>query len=151
VKKLDWSKIIHKPEEFDDPDLKGSYVYMSPRTILICHWLRKTTGWPMIFHNKYGLHGCVCMSRGHHTPNSYHNYDHPEGCSAVDFHFVTDTDPRIQAWHVIRSGFKGIGIYQNVWKWNNRTLRIGFHGDLRKHFQIWKLDPTINDYVYLLR
>ncbi len=147
---LDWRQIEHfDPEEFDDPDCPGSWKYMRAETVIYLNNLRERTGWAIITHNKFGVHGCVCMTKKHHSPSSYHNFDNPRGCSAVDWHFDTDADPREQAKEVLKSPFTGIGIYQNVWKWKGSLLPIGFHTDLRPRFQIWKYVGGFG-YVYLL-
>jgi len=150
-----WDRIRHfKPEEFDDPDQPGSYRWMDKKTILLLDWLRKNTGWPVVTHNKFGVHGCVCMTKGHHSPNSFHNYDNPHGCSAVDAHFVTNASVREQAQALVQSGFQGIGIYQDCWRWVDKngeayTLPFAWHVDRREHFQIWKYEK--GDYIYLLK
>lgn len=160
--KPDWSKIKYfLPAEFDDPDWSGSYAWMDPKTILQLDQLRGRTGWPIITHNKHGVHGCVCMTKGHHSPNSFHQYDNPNGCSACDFHFGTTACPRKQAQAVLQAGFGSVGIYQDIWRWVDRKgksyiLPIGFHVDFRKHFQIWHYDKKLKEsskdpYVYLLR
>lgn len=143
---MDWSRINNFiPEEFDDPDHPGSHVHMDPVTIIRLDQLRDQTGWPVITHNKFGLHGCVCMEKSGHAPNSLH---YPPNCSAVDFHFDTETDTRTQAMTVLRSGFNGIGIYYD-WQWDGKPLPIGFHVDNRTRPQIWKRQT--NQYIYLLR
>lgn len=160
AKNLDWTKIQwFEPREFDDPDQSGSWEYMSATTILLLDWLRKNTGWPIITHNRFGIHGCVCMSKDHHSLNSLHNYDCLNGCSAVDWHFRTEATSREQARIVLQSGFTGIGIYQDCWKWMDKkgksyTLPMGFHCDLRKRFQVWKYVPGAKKkerYDYLLK
>ena len=164
AKDLDWSKIKYfVPEEFSDPDHLGSWEYMSPTTVLLVEWLRKNTGWPIITHNRFGVHGCVCMAKGYHSPNSLHNYDCPDGCSAVDVHFLTKASAREQARAVLQSGFIGTGIYQNCWKWVDRkgesyVLPVAFHLDMRKTscFQVWFYDVGLklegkDPYVYLLK
>lgn len=156
-----WHQIRHfLPKEFDDPDYPGSHTYMDPVTIILLDRIRHRTGWELVTHNKHGIHGCVCMARGHHSADSFHNYDHPDGCSATDFHFKTDAPPREQARAVFQFRFTGIGIYQDYWKWpaypartikGEMILPIGFHVDRRpiERFQIWKLEA--GDYIYLLR
>lgn len=151
-----WDKIEHfEPKEFDDPDWRGSHAHMDRKVILLLDKLRGDTDWPIITHNKYGVYGCVCMTKDHHSPNSFHNYDNPNICSAVDFHFRTGSSPREQARFVLQSGFTGIGIYQGCWRWPSKwsgpdgILSIGFHVDRRKHFQVWKYEKR--DYIYLLK
>ncbi len=155
---LNWDQIQHfKPKEFDDPDYPGSWRYMKAATVIYLDELRELTGWKIITHNKHGVHGCVCVTRGHHSPNSFHNYDNPQGCSAVDWHFITDADPEQQAEIVIRkSKFMGIGLYPRCWHWPGiGLLPIGFHTDLRPYFCLWRYSRRRKDrgddpYVYLL-
>ena len=143
---IDWSKIKHfAPDEFDDPDFPDSHQYMNPKTIQMLDNLRDETGWPIITHNKFGLRGCVCMNHEGHSPNSHHYYPY---ASAVDFHFKTDVDPRIQAMKVISFGFWGIGVYYD-WNWKDENLPIGFHVDQRIRPQIWKRENK--KYTYLLK
>ena len=152
-----WAKIAHfAPIEFDDPEVPGSHEYMYEGTITLIDRLRKLTGWPILTHNKHGLRGCVCIRHAGHSDNSLHHYDHPDGCSAVDWHFVTDASPRDQAMAVLRSGFTGIGIYYD-WRWPSRdrdgrlvsaTLPVGFHTDLRPRPQIWTRKG--GEYIYWL-
>ena len=145
-----WQLIEHfVPKEFDDPEVVNSWQYMDYKSIFLLEWLRKNTGWAIIPHNKFGLRGCVCVRPEGHSDGSFHYITNPEGCSAVDFHFVTDADPREQARVVLQSGFTGIGIYQSEWKWNNRLLPIGFHGDRRKRCQVWKREKGV--YTVLLK
>lgn len=152
---LDWSRIKYfVPGEFDDPNWLGSHIYMDQKTILLLDKLRADMNCPIITHNKYGVHGCVCMTKGHHSQNSFHNYDNPNGCSAVDFHFQTNASRREQAREVLKAGFGSIGIYQDVWKWVDRKgklyiLPLGFHVDCRAHYQVWKFEK--GEYIYLLR
>ena len=144
-----WPIIRHfVPEEFDDPEVSNSWQYMDPDTILGLEWIRKNTGWPIVTHNKFGLRGCVCIRSADHSYGSFHYADNPEGCSAVDWHFVTNVNPREQAAVVLKSNFTGIGIYQNEWKWKGRLLPIAFHTDKRQRFQIWKREA--GEYIYLL-
>ena len=151
---MDWDKIWavidnFVPKEFDDPEVKNSWQYMDYKTILGLEWLRKNTGWPIVTHIKFGLRGCVCVEPKGHSDGSFHYITNPEGCSAVDWHFVTDADPREQAAMVLKSVFTGVGIYQNVWKWKGELLPIAFHTDKRKRFQVWKREA--GKYIYLLK
>lgn len=144
-----WPPVKHfVSKEFDDPDVPGSWEYMDGITILFLDSLRESTGWPIVTHNKFGLRGCVCMEPSGHSKNSRHYAEHPEGCSAVDWHFDCDADPREQAMIVIRSNFRGIGIYYD-WSWDGKPLPIGFHTDRRKRPQIWKREK--GKYFYLLK
>lgn len=148
---MDWTLIEHfKPEEFDDPFafVPGSSRHMSSATIFSLENLREYTGWPIVTHNKFGLRGCVCADPEGHSKDSYHYIDHPEGCSAVDWHFVCNANPREQALMVLQSGFTGIGLYYD-WHWNSKQLPVGFHTDFRKRPQIWKREN--NKYLYLLK
>lgn len=145
----DFADIDHfSPEEFDDPEVPGSWVHMSVETVRALDRLRDATGWPIVTHNKFGVRGCVCVRPEGHSPNSRHYAFHPEGCSAVDFHFDTDADPRDQAYMVITSGFSGVGFYYH-WKWNGQPLKVGFHVDLRLRPQYWKKEK--GQYIYLLQ
>ena len=144
-----WPSPKHfKPEEFDDPDFPGSWLCMNQDTVLFLDILRYETGWPIITHNKFGLRGCVCVEPKGHSERSHHYIDNPEGCSAVDWHFRCDADPREQAMHVLQSGFHGIGIYYD-WQWGGKPLPVGFHTDMRKRPQVWK--RVDGEYFYLLR
>lgn len=146
---MDWGQIKHfKSEEFDDPNEPGSWKFMSEKTILNLEWLRRDTGWPIITHNKFGLRGTVCVLPEGHSDNSLHYADCPEGCSAMDWHFQTDADPREQASWVLRSRFRGIGVYSD-WEWDGRVLPIGFHTDMRRRYQVWK--RVNGEYIYLLK
>jgi len=146
---MDWATIKYfKPEEFADPEFPWSWTAMDPKSILLLEWLRRHTGWPIVTHNKFGLRGCVCVKPVGHSPDSRHYKDHPEGCSAIDWHFVTDADPRDQAREVLASGFSGIGIYQFEWKWKGALLPIAFHTDRRRRFQVWRRKD--GEYCYLL-
>jgi hypothetical protein len=145
---MDWRQIRYfKPEEFDDPKEPGSWKFMSEETITLLEWLRRDTGWPIITHNKFGLRGTVCVLPEGHSDNSHHYANCPDGCSAVDWHFNTDADPREQACVVFRSRFRGIGVYYR-WEWNGRLLPIGFHTDMRRRYQVWKKEKGV--YIYLL-
>jgi hypothetical protein len=146
ISENDWTIVKHfSPEEFDDPGFPGSHKHMDPKTVYLLDDLRADTGWGITTHNKFGLRGCVCMERTGHSPKSLH---YPPFCSAVDFHFNCDADPRAQAMRVLASGFTGVGIYFD-WRWGGRELPIGFHVDLRQRPQVWK--RVNGDYAYLLR
>ena len=147
-KQVDWEKIeSFVPEEFDDPGYPGSWIYLNPSTIYELDRLRQRTGWKIITHNKLGLRGCVCVDPTGHSPNSLHYVKRGHFCSAVDWHFVTDVDPRIQAREVMKSGFNGIGIYYD-WHWHG-PLAVGFHTDMRPRPQIWVREN--GEYFYLLK
>ena len=146
---MDWDEIKYfKPSEFNDPGIPGSWEYMDPETIQRLDILREKTGWPIITHNKFGLRGCVCVSPKGHSPNSLHYATNKEGCSAVDWHFGCDADPRVQAMQVMRSGFPRIGVYYD-WHWDGELLQIGFHTDLGSRPQVWKRQK--GKYFYLLK
>jgi len=49
----------------------------------------------------------------------------------------------------LQSGFSGIGVYQDEWKWKGRLLPIAFHTDRRKWYQVWKKEA--GEYIYLLK
>lgn len=144
---VNWDRVKYfKPEEFDDPDFPGSGTEIDPVTLLELCTLRRRTGWPIITHAKVG--GCVDVEGTHgHAKHSYHRLD--RGAKAVDFHFRTTADSRIQFHAVAMSRFTGIGIYYD-WHWDNMKLPIGFHVDTRgaERTQIWK--RTKREYFYLL-
>ncbi len=144
---MDWSRIDHfVPDEFDDPGHPDSHRFMDPLTIIRLNLLRKTTGWPIVTHNKHGLRGCVCVEKTGHCTSSLH---YAPNCSAVDFHFRTHVDARAQAMKVFRSGFTGIGLYYD-WEWRDgEPLAIGFHVDNRKRPQVWR--RRTGQYIYFLR
>ncbi len=145
---LDWKLIEHfEQKEFDDPDSPGSWIFMDARAVIMMDWLRKNTEWEIVTHNKFGVRGCVCVQKVGHSPKSFHYVEN--GAHAVDFHFNTDASARDQACAVVKSGFRGIGIYQDVWKWGGKLLPIAFHVDRRKNFQIWTLRD--GEYIYFLR
>jgi len=147
----DWEHIQYfAPEEFDDPLAPGSGRLIDMRTVYLLDRLRAITGWPIITHNRHGLRGCVCVRPRGHSAGSTHYLEHPEGPSAVDFHFATDEDARAQAMYVLRAGFPGIGIYQLQGQWPGiGRLPVWFHVDHRKSPQVWKREG--GEYVYLLR
>jgi len=149
MRTIDWTEIdFFDPEEFDDPEAPGSWIYMNPMTIHTLNDLRVRTGWKIVTHNRYGLRGCVCVRKAGHSATSLHYAKNPAGCSAVDWHFVTDADPRAQALAVLQSGFTGIGCYYD-WQWNSLSLPVGFHTDMRRRPQLWtRVDGR---YVYLLK
>jgi hypothetical protein len=132
-------------EEFDDPDFPGSGDLINPIVVFKLDHLRSITGWPIITHNKYGLHGCVCVKKEGHTEESLH---YTPDCMAVDFHFNTKIDSRAQVRAVLSSNFGGVGIYYD-WKWEGKKLPIGFHVDVRSNLQLWR--RTDKGYIYLLK
>ena len=137
--------IWFQPEEFEDPDHLGSWVHMEAETIYCLEGLRVQTGWPIITHNKYNLHGCVSVAEKGHTSNSRHYISN--ACDAVDWHFDTDANARDQASIVLKSPFTGIGVYYD-WNWDGKKLNIGFHTDLRSKHQYW--NRKNGQYFYLL-
>ena len=143
---IDWSKVNNfTPDEFDDPKFPGSWVHMNQETIFLLDSLRYKTGWQIITQNKHGVRGCVCMLAEGHAERSRHYITHPDGASAVDFHFETvGVATRDRAMAVLQSGFPGIGIYYD---W--RSSDIGFHVDMRTQAQIWVRDG--GKYTYLLK
>ena len=145
---IEWGKdvIWFDPEEFDDPDHPGSWVHLDALTVIYLERIRLMTGWPIITHNKFGLHGCVTVAPKGHSDKSRHYIDNE--CDAVDWHFDIDIDPRIQAKTVLQSDFTGVGVYYD-WKWNNKKLNIGFHVDRRERPQYWKREK--GEYFYLLK
>jgi len=147
ARNLDWNTIGHfVPEEFDDPLYPGSWGYMDPITIKWLDEIREQTGWMIETHNKFGIRGCVCVEPNGHTSNSRHYSD--GSCDAVDWHFVTKVDARIQADIVISSKFTGVGVYYD-WHWDGGKLAIGFHTDRRPQPQYWQRDN--GQYFYLLK
>jgi len=149
MKRIDWTEIEYfEPEEFDDPDVPESWTFMDPTSIDLLNDLRRATGWPIFTHNEFGVRGCVCVKADGHSANSRHYAMHPDGCSAIDWHFDTDADPRAQALAVLQSGFTGIGVYYD-WRWAGKPLVIGFHTDRRERPQIWKREN--GSYTYLLK
>nr|BDD47316.1 hypothetical protein 19 [bacterium] len=146
---IDWDLLPNfEPWEFDDPDVPGSWVHMDPLTILELQRIRKETGWKIITHNKFGLSGCVCVRPEGHSKKSRHYVEHPDGCSAVDWHFETDAEPRMQAEVVRQSNFKGFGVYYD-WQWKGEILPVGFHTDRRRIPQYWRREN--GRYIYLLK
>ena len=152
---VDWSRIEHfEPAEFDDPKEPGSWRYMSALTILELNKIREKANVPIVTHNKFDIRGCVCVEPTGHSDDSLHYAKN--GCSAVDWHFDTDADPRDQARLVLKSEFTGIGIYYD-WKWvdgdgKRIKLSVGFHTDMRrmpKKPQIWR--RVNGKYFYLLK
>jgi len=149
MKRIDWTEIDYfNPEDFDDPDAPGSWELMDPLSIILLNELRQRTGWPIVTHNRFGVRGCVCVSPAGHSENSLHYAEHPDGCSAIDWHFATNTDPREQALRVLQSRFTGVGVYYD-WHWADKPLAIGFHTDRRPRPQIWRREN--GSYTYLLK
>lgn len=144
---ISWEHVdFFKPEEFDDPDHKGSGEEINGELLILLDRLRRETGWPIITHAIVG--GCVDVSGTHgHSKRSYHLLE--KGAKAVDFHFKTDKSPREQFYAIIRGGFTGIGVYYD-WHWNNHPLSVGFHVDIRPKYstQIWKREK--GQYIYFL-
>lgn len=143
MKTVDWTQIKHfVPKEFDDPDYPGSWEHMDPDTIILLDVIREATGWPIDTH--WEDRGCVCVESKGHSSNSRHYKDHPDGCSACDFHFRTNVSDRYQAMVVLRSGFSRVGIYYD---WNQCS--IGFHVDFSPRPQVWVRRK--GKYFYLLK
>jgi len=141
---IDWAKVRHfTAEEFDDPLVPGSWIHMAPGTIMLLDTIREITDWPIITHNKHGVRGCVCVEPSGHSKTSRHYASHPDGCSAVDFHFDVNVPAREQAMVVLRSGFPGVGIYYD---WS--SCAVGFHVDMRLKPQVWTRKSGV--YSYLL-
>ena len=142
---IDWAEMDYfEQKEFDDPDYPGSGEHIDFSVVYALNALREKMGCPIIVHNKFGLHGAVCMEHKGHCPDSAHYY--PE-CSAVDFHFKTKTGRREQAKAVIEHGFGRAGVYYGQ-RWMDRELPISFHVDMRETFQLWKCWKGM--YTYLL-
>ncbi|MFH2064969.1 MAG: hypothetical protein ABIK15_07220 [Pseudomonadota bacterium] len=147
-KQVDWEKIkSFRPAEFDDPGYPGSWIYLNPDTIYELDRLRQKTGWKIITHNKCGLKGCVCVDPVGHSKDSLHYVRMGKLCSAVDWHFETDVDPRQQAREVLKSGFTGVGVYYD-WRWI-KPLSVAFHTDMRPRPQVWVRED--GEYFYLLK
>jgi len=146
---INWNKVRYfKREEFDDPNYPGSGENIDGILLFMLDRLRHETGWPIITHWKVG--GCVDVDGTHgHAPHSYHLKK--SGSRAVDFHFGTTASSREQFYNVIKSGFTGIGVYIDVWKWNGHVLPIAFHVDIRPktETQIWTCRKK-GEYIYVL-
>jgi len=146
---MDWNNIQYFEEsEFDDPLYPGSGENIDPTLVFALDTLRRLTGWPIIVHHKVG--GAADMYGEHdHADNSYHLKK--MGCKAVDFHFRTTANYRLQYRGVERLGFTGIGVYLQVWHWGERLISIGFHVDLRPKaiIQRWSCRRK-GHYVYFL-
>ena len=146
---MNWNNIeFFEQENFDDPLYPGSGKNIDPLIVLALDSLRRNTGWPIIIHTVVG--GAIDMYGEHgHAANSYHLFDN--GCVAVDWHFITKADYRLQYRAVEKIGFTGIGIYINLWKWNSKLLSAGFHTDLRPkgRIQRWSCRKR-GEYIYLL-
>ncbi len=131
---MDWTKIHHFiPREFDDPEFPDSGLRMDPMSVWILECLRRKTGWRIDVLDAVDVRGV------RHATNSFHNLE--QGAQAVDFYFRTKAGFREQAKAVLRSGFTGIGTYQ---EWDHP----GFHLDRRELFQVWKREK--GEYIYLL-
>ena len=146
---MDWNNIeFFDMENFDDPLYPGSGENIDPLIALVLDSLRRNTGWPIRIHTSVG--GAVDMHGDHgHADGSYHLLKN--GCKAADWHFVTDTDYRLQYRAVEKMGFNGIGSYLGHWRWNGKILPIGFHTDLRPKglIQRWSCRKK-GEYFYLL-
>jgi hypothetical protein len=142
--------IYFKPAEFDDPNHPGSWEYMSDQSVRLIDRLREHTNAKIVTHNKFGLTGCVCVEKEGHSANSRHYITNSQGVSAIDFHFESDIPTRLLTMQVLRSGFNGIGIYENCWKWNYSVLPVAFHVDLREKHQVW-LQRKTDEKIYLMK
>jgi hypothetical protein len=150
---IDWEEIDYfTREEFDDPEVPGSGDKVDESIVLALDKLRKKSGMRIITHNKYGVRGCVCVSKAGHSKNSLHYVEN--GASAIDWHFDADhhlVSIRDQAKLVLEAGFGGVGIYYD-WKWpdcKDGGVPIGFHTDMRKRYQIWTRKD--GEYLYFLK
>jgi len=127
--------------EFDDPNFPGSGRNINGELLHQFVKMRIETGWPIIPHGSVG--GVVDMEGRHgHAENSLHLARN--GCSAIDFHFVTDKSLREQYNWVCRYGFSGIGIYP---QWRNP----GFHVDWRPVHMTQHWTRIDGQYFYLLK
>jgi len=133
---LDWNTVKYfKESEFQDPDVPGSGAFIDAVLVKILDGTREYSGWPIRIHWEVG--GAVDVNGTHdHSKNSYHLKKN--GCKAVDFHFETTADTRLQFQKVERGGYTGIGIYYD-WHWNGVLLPIAFHVDFRPldRYQRW--------------
>ena len=146
---INWKLVSNfKRHEFDDPDHPGSGDMIDGVLLLALEGLRKDTGWPIITHWQVG--GCVDVNGTHgHADGSYHLKK--MGCKAIDFHFDCNASPRLQYYFVSKHGFTGVGVYLNLWWWNNNILPIAFHVDHRPKTltQRWSCREK-GKYLYLL-
>lgn len=127
-----WDEIEHfTPAEFQDPDVPDSGEAIYEPLVRKLDDLRERTGWKIIIHWIVG--GAIDVHGTHgHKPASWHRLD--KGAKAADWHFDFGDRLPEPKWKQFRAveeeGFPGVGIYYH-WKWNNRTLPIGFHTDMR--------------------
>jgi len=145
---INWKHVRYiRPYEVADPLYPGSEDLLDGVLLMMIDDLRHRTGWPLIPHGPVG--GVVDVAGKHgHAPHSYHLKK--KGCKAMDFHFETDADPRLQYYEVAKSGFPGLGVYYD-WHWDGKILPIGFHVDRRprNRTQRWKREN--GKYIYILR
>jgi len=147
---INWELVpFFSVSEFDDPKYPGSGDCIDGAFLHMIVRLRLYTGWPMITHAPVGGAVDVDGSYGH-AVNSYHLKK--MGCKALDFHFRTKASVREQVHVVLQTGFGGVGMYLNLWRWNNQVLPVAFHIDTRPiyRFQAWTCRERGN-YVYLLQ
>jgi hypothetical protein len=144
---VNWKHVRHfTADEVADPDVPGSGDMIDGVLLFMMDDMREETGWPIIPHGPVG--GCVDVHGTHgHAAHSYHRAD--RGCKAIDFHFDTIADPRLQYYEVARRGFPGIGVYYD-WHWDGLPLAIGFHVDRRKKSDTQRWVRKNGEYLYLL-
>jgi hypothetical protein len=151
---MDWSNIRHfQQKEFDDPLYPGSGEGIDSALVYKMDTMRgraeeEDPQVKCIIHGKVG--GAVDVAGKHgHALNSFHLKWN--GAKAVDFHFKTHIDPRLQYFLWVEPmKFPAIGIYY-CWHWNGKLLPVGFHIDLRPTHRVqrWTCREK-GKYEYLL-